>query len=238
MDTRSDEIADGIYRISTFLPGVLSPRGLTVNQFLVAAEEPLLFHTGLRATFPAVVAALARILPIRDLRWISFGHVEADECGALNLLLAVAPNAEVVFGEHGCPAGVDDLADRPPRALAAGESLDLGGRRVILVPTPHAPHNWEAQVLFEETTRTLLCGDIFTQLGRGPVLTGDDLVGAALDAESAVPRTAPGPAMPSVLRQLAASEPRTLAAMHGASFEGDAGQALRDLADSWEQRFP
>jgi len=239
MDTRLDEIADGIYRISTHLADAVPAHGgLTVNQFLVLADEPLLFHTGLRSMFPAVVAAVARVLPVPQLRWLSFGHVEADECGAMNLLLAVAPRAEVAFGELGCRLSIDDLADRPPRHLAAGEAIDLGGRRVVAVPTPHAPHNLEAQVLLEETTRTLLCGDLFTQLGqRPPLVTDGDIVGAALDAEAVLASAPPGPAVPTALRGLADLRPRTLATMHGAAYEGDAATALTDLADAWQRRF-
>jgi len=237
MDTRLDEISDGIYRLSTYLPGLAPPFGLTVNQFLVMADDPLLFHTGLRSTFPSVAATLARVLPLEDLRWISFGHVEADECGALNYLLAAAPNADAVFSSVDCVQSVDDLADRPARRLEPGEALDLGGRRVLAIATPHAPHNTEAQVLYEETTATLLCGDLFTQAGRGPALTGGDIVGAALDSEALLRSGPPGPAVPRALRRLAVLEPETLAVMHGSSYEGAAAAALRDLADGWEHRF-
>jgi flavorubredoxin len=238
MDTRLDEIADGIYRISTHLTGALpAPGGLTVNQFLVLADEPLLFHTGLRSMFPAVVAAVARVLPVPRLRWLSFGHVEADECGAVNLLLAVAPAARVAFGDRGGRVSLDDLADRPPRWLAPGEAMDLGGRRVVAVPTPHAPHNLEAQVLVEETTGTVLCGDLFTQLGPGPALTSGDVVTAALEAEAVLDTAPPGPAVPDALRRLAGFAPRTLATMHGSAYGGDAVAALTDLADAWELRF-
>jgi flavorubredoxin len=214
MDTRVDEIADGIFRITTWLPGVptpgatasatgWTPAGLTVNQFLVLADEPLLYHTGLRSTFPAVITALGRILPVRELRWISFSHVEADECGALNLLLAVAPHAEVAFNELGCRVSLDDLADRPPRRLTPGRAMDLGGRALVPIATPHAPHNGEAQVLFEQTTATLLCGDLFTQVGRTAPLTTTDLVEPALDAEAALRTAPPGPSVPDALRTLA-----------------------------------
>ncbi|HEX8805233.1 MAG TPA: MBL fold metallo-hydrolase, partial [Acidimicrobiales bacterium] len=172
MDTRLDEIADGIYRISAHLPRAAPPHGLTVNQFLVLAEEPLLFHTGLRSGFPGLVAALQRVVPPARLRWVSFGHVEADECGALGLLLAAAPQARAAFVDVGWPGQLDEVSDRPARHLKPGEVLDVGGRRLVQVPTPHAPHNREAQVLFEETTGTLLAGDLFTQLGRGPAVTG------------------------------------------------------------------
>ena len=158
-DRSVDEVADGIYRISTYLPDVVASHGLTINQFLVLADEPLLFHTGLRTTFPETVAAVARLVPVERLRWLSFGHVEADECGAMNHYLAAAPQLEVAFGALGCRVSLQDMADRPPRSLAPGEAIDLGGRRVVVVPTPHAPHNLEAQVLYEETTRTLLCGN-------------------------------------------------------------------------------
>ena len=129
-DCRVDEVADGIYRISTYLPDVVASHGLTINQFLVLADEPLLFHTGLRTTFPETVSAVARLVPVERLRWLSFGHVEADECGAMNHYLAAAPQLEVAFGALGCRVSLEDMADRPPRSLAPGEAIDLGGRRV------------------------------------------------------------------------------------------------------------
>src|SRR5262249_18782537 len=120
-DSSIDEVADGIYRISACLSGAVAGHDVTVNQFLVLAGEPLRFHTGLRACFPATAAALARVIPVSRLRWVSFGHVEADECGAMNLVLAAAPHATVAFGTVGCLMSIDDLADRPPRRLAPGE---------------------------------------------------------------------------------------------------------------------
>jgi flavorubredoxin len=239
METRLDEIADGIYRISRHLSGVAPqvPQGMTVSQFVVLAEEPMLFHMGLRSGFPDLVSALRRLLPLSGLRWLSFGHVEADECGALNLMMAAAPYSQVAVGEAGPPWSVRDLCDRPFRSLAPGDTIDLGGRRVVQVPTPHAPHNREAQVLYEETTGTLLCGDLFTQLGRGPAVTTEDVVPAALDAETACPTAAPGPAVPAAARALATLRPRTIATMHGSAFEGDGAAALTALADGWEARF-
>jgi flavorubredoxin len=233
-----DEVADGIYRISSWLPAVVDGHGITINVFLVMADEPLLFHTGLRACLPATAHALSRVLPLERLRWLSFGHVEADECGAMNGLLAAAPYAEVAFTARGCWMSLRDLADRPPRALSPGEVLDLGGRRVVVVPTPHVPHNAEAQVLYEETTGTLLCGDLFAQLGVGPAVTRSAPVAEALAAEEALRWAPPGGAVPEVLEQLAGFEPRTLAVMHGSSFEGDGGRALRELAAAWRDRLP
>jgi hypothetical protein len=93
MEARIDEIADGIYRLSTFFPDVVPPAGFTFNQFLVSADEPLLFHCGLRAMFPSSLAAVGRLLPVERLRWVTFGHFEADECGSMNDWLAVAPQA-------------------------------------------------------------------------------------------------------------------------------------------------
>ena len=232
-DSRVDEVADGIYRVSTYLPDVVASHGLTINQFLVLADEPLLFHAGLRTTFPETVAAVGRLIPVDRLRWLSFGHVEADECGAMNQYLVAAPRLELAFGALGCRVSLQDMADRPPRALAPGEAIDLGGRRVVVLPTPHAPHNVEAQVLYEETTRTLLCGDLFTQLGATPAVKTDALTEAALDAEEVLCSAPPGDALPRTLEHLAELEPRTLAVMHGSSFEGDGGAALRELARAW-----
>lgn len=170
-ETRIDEIADGIYRLSTYVPEIAPPAGFTFNQFLIRAEEPLLFHCGLRRMFPAAVAAVARLMPVDRLRWIGFGHVEADECGAMNEWLVAAPRAQVVQGGIGCLVSINDMADRPPRPLADGEVIDLGGKRLRHLDTPQIPHGWDAGLLYEEITGTLLCGDLFTHIGDGPALT-------------------------------------------------------------------
>ena len=228
-----DEIADGIYRIATFIPEV-SPEGFTFNQFLIAADEPLLFHTGMRGLFPLVAEAVATVLPVESLRWITFGHVEADESGAMNMWLAAAPNSSVAHGALGCDVSLNDLCDRPPRALAEGEVIDLGGKRVRQISTPHVPHGWEAQVLFEETTGTLLCGDLFSQVGAGKPLTTGDVVGPAIAAEEMFHASSLAPQTATIMRGLGDLQPTTLAIMHGSSFIGDCRQALYDLADRYE----
>ena len=233
LNTNVNEIADGIYRISTYVPEV-TPAGFTFNQFLVAAEEPLLFHAGHRMMFPLIAEAVATVLPVESLRWISFGHVEADESGAANMWLAAAPEAQVAFGALGCDISLNDLCDRPPRPLADGEVLDLGGKRVRQISTPHVPHGWEAQVLFEETTGTLLCGDLFTHVGNTAPLTTDDVVGPAVAAEQMFGAMTMAPQTGATLRRLADLRPTTLALMHGASFQGDGGKALEDLAGALE----
>jgi flavorubredoxin len=236
MQTSVHEIADGTYRLSTYLPEI-TPDGFTMNQFLVDGEEPLLFHCGPRALFPLVSEAVSRVLPVERLRWITFGHVEADECGSMNQWLAAAPDAQVAHGELGCMVSIADMADRPPRPLAEGEVLDIGGHRLRQISTPHVPHAWEAQVLFDESTGTLLCGDLFTQVGDGPALMHDaDMVSPALAAEDMFHATSLTPSTAPTMRTLADLAPRTLALMHGPSFTGDCGAALRDLADGYAAR--
>jgi flavorubredoxin len=233
MQPTVDEIADNIYRISTWIPEV-SPDGFTFNQFLIAADEPLLFHTGPRGMFPLVAEAVATVVPVESVRWITFGHVEADECGAMNIWLAAAPGSEVAHGALGCDIQLNDLCDRPPRALAEGEVIDLGGKRVRQISTPHVPHGWEAQVLFEETTGTLLCGDLFTSVGAGPALTAGDVVGPALAAEQLFHASTLAPHTVATLRMLGDLEPTTLAIMHGSSYHGDGKRAFYDLAAGYE----
>jgi flavorubredoxin len=179
MQTKTDEIADGIYRLSVHVSDIAPPAGFTFNHFLIRAEQPMLFHCGLRGMFPALSEAVARLMPVEQLRWIGFGHVEADECGAMNSWLAAAPQAQVVHGATACMVSVNDLADRTPRTLADGETVDLGGKRVRYIDTPHVPHGWEAGVLYEEASGTLLCGDLFTHLGNGLAVTDKDIVGPA-----------------------------------------------------------
>jgi flavorubredoxin len=233
MQTRTDEIAERIYRLSTCVPDA-APGGFTFNQFLVDADEPLLFHTGPRRMFPLVSQAIARIVPLARLRWIAFGHVESDECGAMNEFLAVSPHARVAHGAIGCMVSLDDLCDRPPRKLADGEVIDLGGRRVRHIDTAHVPHNWEARVLYEETTRTLFCGDLFTHAGSGPALTEGDIVEPALAAEALFRYSALSPVTAKTIRGLATLEPQTLAIMHGSSSQTRCRESLLSLADAYD----
>ena len=236
METTVTEIAPDIFRLSTFVPDI-GPTGFTFNQFLIRAEEPLLFHTGARRLFPPVSAAIEKVLPVESLRWITFGHVESDECGSMNEFLAAAPTAQVAHGALGCMVSLDDLADRPPRPLADGEVIDLGGKRVRHLDTPHVPHGWEARVLYEETTGTLLCGDLFSHLGNGPAtIDRTDLVELAGVAEDMFGATCLAPSTAPTLRTLAALAPTALAIMHGSSFTGDCAEALNRLADDYEVR--
>jgi flavorubredoxin len=235
MQTQISEIAAGVYRLSTWIPEVAPPAGFTFNQFLITGDEPMLFHCGQRQLFPLVSEAVSRVMPVERLRWIGFGHVEADELGAMNQWLAAAPQAQVAFGALGCDVSVNDLADRPPRPLADGEVLDLGGRSLTWIPTPHVPHGWEAGIFFDESHKTLFCGDLLTHVGDGPPLTDTDILGPALDAERMFRAMTLAPGTPAILRQLAALSPSTLALMHGSSLRGDCAAALEGLASFCER---
>jgi flavorubredoxin len=184
--------------------------------------------------FPAVSAAVSKIVPLADLRWITFGHVESDECGSMNQWLAAAPKAQVAHGGIGVMVSLNDLCDRPPRALADGEVLDLGGKRVRHIDTPHVPHAWEARVLYEETTKTLFSGDLFTRTGDGPPVTEGDIIGPAKAAEEMFRASCYTAATGPTIRNLAELRPTTIAIMHGSSYRGDGQRALRDLADLYD----
>lgn len=236
METRLDEIADRIYRMSTFVPDI-GPTGFTFNQFLIDADEPAIFHTGPRAMFPLVSEAIATVMPLERLRWITFGHLEADECGAMNLFLAAAPHAQIAHTAIGCMVSINDLADRPPVPIAPDGSIDLGGRRIRNIDTPHVPHGWDAHLLYEETTATLFCGDLLSQVGDGPALATTDLVEAAGQAEDMFGATCLTPNTAPTIRRLAELAPTTLAVMHGSSCTGDAAKTLLALADDYENRL-
>jgi flavorubredoxin len=230
--TNVHEIADGIYRLSTPLPESAAgiPGGFTFNQYLIVDDEPLLFHTGPRRMFPLTREALAHVMPVERLRWVSFSHVESDETGALNDWLQAAPRAEPLCGRIGAMVSIRDLADRAPRALGDGEEVVLGKKRVRWLDAPHLPHNWECGYLFETTTRTLLCGDLLTKAGNGPALTEEDVVGPAVALETMMAAHARTDTARSQIERLAALEPATLACMHGSAFRGASGKALLDFA--------
>jgi len=234
--TAVDEISEGVYRICTYVPDA-SPDGFTFNQFLLDAEEPLLFHCGPRRMFPEIREAAERVMDLDRIRWISFGHLESDECGSMNQWLAAAPDAVLAVGQVAAQVSVADLSNRLPQELADGEVLDIGGKRLRRIDTPHVLHGWDAGLLFEEVTGTLLAGDLFTHLGSGPPLRDDDVVARAFAAEDLFKSTCLTPATATTIRKLAALDPATLALMHGSSFAGDCQAALIALADGYEERL-
>jgi len=228
--TRIDEVADGIYRISTPFPAV--PGGFSFNQYLVADDEPLLFHTGPRTIFPLVAEAIASVLPLERIRFVGYSHFESDECGAMPFLLAAAPDAAPLSG--GVNAMINgDAFDRPPRALADGETLSLGRHRVRWIDAPHLPHAWECGYLFEETTATLLCGDLFTQGGAdNPPLTTSDILGPSEAFRRQADYFSHARNVRTLLAPLVTTRPKTLACMHGSAWQGDGTELLEALADS------
>ena len=230
--TNVNEVSDGIYRINT--PVVFEGgNGFSFNQYLVVDDEPLLFHTGLRKMFPLVREAVASVLPPERLRYIAFSHVEADECGALNEWLAAAPQSVPLCGAVAAMVSIQDLADRAPRALADHEALSLGKHDVRWFDTPHLPHAWECGFLMEERTRTLLCGDLFTQGGTDlPPITESDILGPSEAFRHAMDYFSHTKNVRVMLDRLAATEPATLACMHGSAWRGDGARLLRALADA------
>jgi flavorubredoxin len=235
METRITEVADGVQQLTTHI----AEMNFGFNQYLIAGEEPMLFHTGMRGLFSLVSDAISTVVPMTTLRWLAFGHVEADECGSMNEFLSAAPDATVAQGMTGCMVSITDLADRAPRPLASGEVLDIGGHRMRWIDTPHVPHGWEAGLVFDETTGTLFCGDLFTRWGRYPATTTDDVLGPALaaDVEADFGSWSLRPDSGAIVRQLAELDITTLAPMHGPAFTGDCPAALHGLADAVDTRI-
>lgn len=230
--TTIDEIADGIHRISTPVPpGDGLPAGFTFNQYLIVDDSPLLYHTGPRQMFPLTSQAVAAVLPLETLRYVGFSHVEADECGALNNFLEAAAEAEPLCGDIAAMVSIGDMADRPPRALADGEVLSLGRHSVKWIATPHLPHGWECGHLYEETTSTLFCGDLFTQMGaEHPPITENDILEPSEQARAGLDYFSHSKHSGALFDKLAELEPATLACMHGAAWRGDGGALLRALS--------
>jgi flavorubredoxin len=234
--TNIHEVANGIYRINTPVSIDGGPGGFSFNQYLIADDEPLLFHTGPRKMFPLIHEAVSSVLPPHRLRYIAFSHVEADECGSLNEWLAVATESFPLCGRVAAMASINDLADRPPRALADGEMVSLGSHSVRWFDAPHLPHAWECGYLMEEQTRTLLCGDLFTQGGANhPALTESDILGPSEAFRQKMDYYSHTKNGREMLERLASVEPRTLACMHGSAWQGDGGKLLRSLADALSQ---
>ncbi len=228
--TNVHEIADGIYRINTPV-GLPGAGQFNFNQYLIVDDEPLLFHSGLRKLFPLVREAIAAVMPVERLRYVGLSHFEADECGALNEFLAVAPQAVPLCGQVAALVSVNDYADRAARAMADGEELSLGRHRIRWFDTPHMPHGWECGLLMEKSTGTFFCGDLFTQGGSGEVaLTESDILGPSEAFRGPMDYYAHAPQSGAILEKLARENPTTLACMHGSAYRGDGAKLLRELA--------
>jgi len=228
--TRIDAIGEDLYRISSPVGPDVVPGGFSFNQYLLVDEAPLLFHTGLRGLFESVCQAIATVIPVASLRYIGFCHVEADECGALNQFLEVAPQAEPLCSQVAAMTSIGDLASRPPRVLGDGESLSLGKHVVEWIDAPHVPHSWENGFLFEKTTHTLFCGDLFTQGGHEHEPLSDDILDPSEQMRAGMDYFAHGANTGQVLERLAMLQPRTLACMHGSAYRGDGSTLLRALS--------
>lgn len=233
MQTRSTEVGAGIYQFTTYV----EEGDFSFNQYLIAGDEPFVFHLGGRWLFPMVSEALARVIPVQSVRWLSFGHVESDESGSMNEWLAAAPSAIVAQGAIGCDVSLNDLADRPPRALADGEVLDIGGHRMRWIDTPHVPHGWEAGIVYDETTRTLFCGDLLSRTGAYPAYSNEDPLGPAIAAEDLFHASSLAPWSGATCRRLAELDVSALALMHGPVYAGDCREALLALADDYDRRI-
>lgn len=232
--TNVHEIAEGIYRINT--PLAVVPGGFSFNQYLIDDDEPLLFHTGLRKLFPLVREAVRSVMPVEKLRYVALSHFEQDECGSLNDWLAVAPQATAVCSKVGAMTSINDLAERPPRALADGETLSLGSHQMRWFETPHLPHGWDCGYMMEHKTRTLMCGDLFTQGGVGAqAITESDILGPSEAMRQGLDYFSHARNTREMLERLASAEPATLACMHGSAWHGDGASLLRALADALER---
>jgi len=227
------QIAPDIHRISVAMPPELIPGGFSFNQYLLIDEQPLLFHTGPRKLFSLVRAQIEKVLPIEQLRYVAFSHVEADECGALPDFLAAAPNAQPVCSDIAALVSIRDLVDVAPIALADGQPLDTGRHKLVWQSAPHLPHGWECGYLFDQSSRTLFCGDLFTQPGTGErALVQDDIVESSEAFRQRMDYFSHSLHAPALIEKLARLRPELLACMHGSAWSGDGAAHLRKLGRS------
>jgi flavorubredoxin len=228
--TRVDEVATGIYRISTQLDVI--PGGFTFNSYLVVDDEPLLFHTGYRKLFPVISEAIGKVMPLEKLRWIGGSHFEGDEFGAMNEFLAAAPEATAFGSSLGVLTSLNDFAARPARGFGDAEEFAIGSRQMKWIYTPHGPHGWDCGVLFDQSTKTLLCGDLFTQAGANvPPVTESEILSASEGMRGMMDYYAHGTGTAATLERLARLNPSMLACQHGSAYRGDGAALLRELSE-------
>lgn len=171
MNTRVDEVGDGIYRIGTWWPEY----GITVNQFVIDDDRPTLVHTGTFQSYEAVRKAVAQVLDPKRLAYVVVPHFEADECGGMGRFVAEAPQAVLVCSEVGAGINLSGWDYRGPvKGVRDGDVIELGKRRLRFLETPHV-HHWDSMMAFEETTGGLFPADLFLQPGEQPPVVQENL---------------------------------------------------------------
>jgi flavorubredoxin len=229
--TSIDEVAAGIYRINTPLRIDAIPRGFSINQYLIVDDEPMIFHTGWRRWFPWVSEAISKVIPVDRIRHVGYSHFEGDEAGAMNEFLAAAPAAVPFASQIGVMTSLADFVDRPPRGLADGQTFSTGQKTWRWIDTPHVPHGWDCGVIFDESTGTLLCGDLFTQPGADTVpVTTTEVLSASEAMRKPMDYFAHSSKMGPILDRLASLRPSTLACQHGSAYRGDGALLIGELA--------
>lgn len=237
--TNIHEVADGVYRINTPVQIAGGPGGFSFNQYLIVDDEPLLFHTGPRKMFYLVSEAVSSVIALGSLRYVAFSHYEADECGSINEWLQSSPSAVPVCGRIAAMTSINDIANRPARVIQDGEVLSLGSHSLRWFDTPHLPHGWDCGYLMDDSTRTLLCGDLFTQGGSDtPPLTESDILGPSESLRQGLDYFAHAKTTREMLARLASARPVTLACMHGSAWTGDGSALLMALADALDADSP
>jgi flavorubredoxin len=227
-------IAPDTHRISVALPPEIFPGGFSFNQYLVVDEKPLLFHTGPRKFFGLICEQIEKVLPVSQLRYIAFSHIEADECGSLADFLARAPQARPVCSDVAARVSVSDMVDAEPIGMKDGDVLSLGKHELVWQSTPHLPHGWECGYLYDRTTQTLFCGDLFTQPGTGEqALVSGDILGPSEAFRGQMDYFSHTNDAPRMIEKLAALKPKVLACMHGSAWSGDGAGMLRNLGQAW-----
>jgi len=229
--TRVDEVAADIFRINTPLTHI--PGGFSYNQYLIRDDEPLLFHTGPRKLYANTAKAIATVVPVAKLRYIGLSHYEADECGAINNFIAAAPNATIFCSKVAAMTALNDQADREPKVVVNGDTIALGKHTIQWLDTPHLPHGWECGYIFDKTTATLFCGDLYTQPGFGETpVTTSDILGPSEAFRGKMDYFSHTRDVDMLIERLATLKPKTLACMHGSAWQGDGAALLRELGKS------
>ncbi len=210
------EIASGIYRVSAYH----EPWRSSVNQYLLAGDEPVLISTGMRSCFDATWNAIGSVLDPASLRAILVLHFESDECGALNDYLAAAPGAVPLASMRTTMASLADFAIRPVRGVGDGEVVSAGAHGLRIIETPYV-HAWDGIVVVEERTNVAFTGDLFLQPGQGEAITRDDRSALSVQLYRTFYGTPPEVPLQRALDRIEAAAPVMIAPGHGSVLAGN-----------------